>query len=180
MGQNHSYKPVSTKEADDKSVYDKSVITAYEKLVLPEDLTVDLQPFKSTQTRAMGYKLKKINISGYKFIFETNSQNFDKYIIFISENAYRFSYSKTYKNLIHIQKNKGYRGSAGVDYHKIDNLVSDLLENKYIIPYMGKSYLNSEHRSTFNIDDITHKFIDLTKDYQPVLYKLLVFLKTGK
>ena len=59
MGHNHSYEPVSTKEDADESVYDKSVITACEKLVLPEDLTVDLQPFKSAETRVMGYKLKK-------------------------------------------------------------------------------------------------------------------------
>ena len=161
MGQNHSYEPVSHNEA---------VPSTYEKLVLPEDLTVDLQQFKSTRT----CHFKNRDITGYKFVFETNSQNFDKYTIFISEEK-----CINKKTAIYINKERGYRGSAGVDYHQVDNVIHSLVFNDHVYSNIDY-YFNGVRFRIFNIDHITYKFIDLTKDYQPVLYKLLVFLKTGE
>ena len=161
MGQNHSYEPVSHNEA---------VPSTYEKLVLPEDLTVDLQQFKSTRL----CHFKNRDITGYNFVFETNYQNFDKYTIFISEEK-----CINKKTAIYINKERGYRGSAGVDYHQVDNVIHSLVFNDHVYSNIDY-YFNGVRKRIFNIDHITYKFIDLTKDYQPVLYKLLVWLKNGK
>jgi len=161
MGQKHSYESVSTNDG---------VSYAYEKLVLPEDLKVDLQPFKSTRQCS----LTKHNITGYNFVFETKSLRFDKYTIFISEEKYINK-----KTAIHINREKGYRGSAGVDYHNIDDVAHSLAFNDYVYSNINY-YLHEIRKCIFNIDQITYEFIDLTKEYQPTLYKLLVWLKTGK
>ena len=161
MGQNHSYEAVSHNEA---------VPSTYEKLVLPEDLTVDLQPFKITRL----CHSKNRDITGYKFVFETKYQNFDRYTIFISEEKYING-----KTAIYINKERGYRGSAGVDYHQVDDVARCLVFNDHVYSDINY-YFDAIRKLIFNIDQITYKFIDLTKDYQPVLYKLLVFLKTSK
>ncbi len=70
----------------------------------------------------------------------------------------------------------GYKSSIGLDYIPID-YVDKLLGSKDLIKKFGNCITVN---GLYNINFITYKFIDLIKDYQPVLYKLLVWLKNGK
>jgi hypothetical protein len=69
-----------------------------------------------------------------------------------------------------------YKSSIGIDYIPIDN-VDSLLDSKNLIKKFGNCITVN---GLYNINFITYQFIDLVKDYHPVLYKLLVWLKTGK
>ena len=77
---------------------------------------------------------------------------------------------------IYIELMSGYKSSIGIDYIPID-YVDNLLDSKNLINKFG-NYITVN--GLYNINFITYKFIDLVKDYHPVLYKLLVFLKTSK
>lgn len=162
MGQNQAKQP-----ADNKPVYKKTDIKpVYKKTDFPNELSTELKLFTNTQN----------DCTGYKFNFETINktlcnQEFYRYEIFISDTENVFN-----KNGIYIKIFAAYRGSAGTDYKPIQHVDDMLSKDNLISKWYG--YITID--GLYNINFITYKFIDLVKDYHPVLYKLLVWLKNGK
>ena len=137
-----------------------------EKTVFPQELAAELETFESNRP----------DCTGYKFIVETSSNtsckyNFYRYDIFISDTKNVFK-----KNGIYIKVFSGYRGIDGTDYNPLN--ADEALSANNLISKWTNGYVSVS--GIYNIDCINYKFIDMVKDYQPVLYKLLVWLKTGK
>lgn len=161
MGQKKSYESALT---DKQTAEFKPV---YKKTEFPNDLLQELTPFISS---IVNYLLK--NITGFLFVYETKGVTFEKYQIFISD-----SHTETSKNEIFIDMLIGYYGSLGTDYSAVSNK-DQVLEMKRFIDHVKVSPFTN--RSTLTIDNITYKFIDEVKKYNPTLYKLLAWMKTGK
>ena len=142
----------------------------YKKTEFPNDLLQELTPFISSR---VNYLLK--NITGFLFVYETKGVTFEKYQIFISD-----SHTDISKNEIFIDMLIGYHGSLGTDYIAVSNK-DQFLEMKRFIDYVKLlPFSNFSNRRTLTIDNITYKFIDEVKKYNPTLYKLLAWMKTGK
>lgn len=134
---------------------------SYEKVIeLSNEYKNELQPYIAVFD----------NIQGYKFEFETKGQYFHKYIIFI-----RLKKNTIGKNAIYINVKDGYRGSVGADYFPVFSVHHNLLNNQYI--HRITHIVDTIRDDIYSINNITFKFIDLIQDYQPLLYKLLVYLK---
>ena len=167
----------------------------YKKTEFPNELLQELQPFigskKNIYYKRVGQSIKEVPkyVPGYKFEFNIPSEHdivvnkksdnlekqqknhFIKYIFYVSETEDVFG-----MNGIYIELMSGYKSSIGIDYVPIDN-VDSLLDSKNLIKKFGNCVTVN---GLYNIKFITYQFIDLVKDYHPVLYKLLVWLKTGK
>jgi hypothetical protein len=173
----------------------KPAVQVDKKTEFPAELLQELQPFigskKNIYYRRVGKSVREVPeyIPCYKFEFiipskhdtvvnkesdnleKQQGDHFIKYIFYVIETENVFG-----TNDIYIELMSCYKSSIGIDYIPIDN-VDSLLDSKNLIKKFGNCITVN---GLYNINFITYQFIDLVKDYHPVLYKLLVWLKTGK